>query len=254
LLDLLGVKYALLPTDLESAQQVVAEACQYMQETSRVFALVIQEDTFATYTPHPKLASPHPLTREEAIIQIVDSLPADALIVSTTGKTSRELFEYRAVRQQGHQNDFLMVGAMGLASSLAAELALQRPNEYVYLFDGDSALMMSAGNLATIGMYSPKNLLHIVFDNACHESTGGQPSTSPAADLSQLALANSYRAAVSVDTAQTLAETLPRLAGQVGPQMLVVKIKPGSRKDLGRPTTTPVQNRLDFMRRLGSLP
>jgi phosphonopyruvate decarboxylase len=162
------------------------------------------------------------------------------------------LFEYRAAHGQGHQNDFLMVGAMGLASAFAAEIALQRPDEKVILLDGDGALLMSAGNLATVGHYAPRNFYHIVFDNGCHESTGGQPSTSPTVNLEMLAIACGYRGAVTVETLERLSTALAQLND--GPFMIIVKVRPGSRKDLGRPTTTPVENRDAFMARLGVRP
>ena len=194
------------------------------------------------------------MQREEALVAIAPLFPQNSIIVSTTGKTSRELFEYRFREHMGHERDFMMVGAMGLAAVFAAEIALQKPDRPVVVLDGDGALLMGSSGLFTIGHYRPRNLLHIVFDNASHESTGGQPTTSPSADLVQLALSVGYKRACRAAAKPDVIGSLQHLMGQDGPSMLIIKIASGSRSDLGRPTTTPAQNREAFMRNLGSHP
>lgn len=253
LLELLGIRHAVLPPEADGAGCVLREAADYLAASGRVYALIVRDGTFKPYQPLKTCFDGQAtMTREEALVLIAKRLGTEALIISTTGKTSRELFEYRTVHQQGHQTDFLMVGAMGLSSALAAEVALQKPQRKVFIFDGDGALLMSAGNLATIGFYAPHNLYHIVFDNGCHDSTGGQPSTSRVVLWEKLAEATGYKGAAVVSAPQALHEEIDRFLGQAGPRMLVVKVRAGSRSDLGRPSNFPFENREAFMRELGA--
>jgi phosphonopyruvate decarboxylase len=253
LLDVLGIPWELLPATLPQAAHVVEKVGNQVLRSSSPAALVIPSGILAPYTSRrPPSAVAHEMRREEAIQAIVPLLAANSVLVATTGKTARELFEYRSRGNLGHDRDFLMVGAMGLAAVFSAELALQRPDRPVVVLDGDGALLMGSTGLFTIGHYRPRNLLHIVLDNASHDSTGGQPTTSPSADLRALALAVGYAQAFSVETKSELLHRLPMLISQDGPVMLIVKVATGSRPDLGRPTTTPVQNKQSFMRNLGS--
>jgi phosphonopyruvate decarboxylase len=252
LLDVLGIRHAVLPAEAAGAERALNGAAEYMAATGCVYALIIRDGTFEPYQPlHPGADGQPAMFREQALGLIAQRLSRHDLIIATTGKTSRELFEYRCARGQGHGADFLMVGAMGLAGPLAAEVALQQPDRKVFIFDGDAALLMSAGNLATIGYYAPANLHHIVFDNGCHESTGGQPSASRVVAWEKLAAATGYKGAAVVAEPEALCEEIGRCLAQAGPRMLVVKIRAGSRPDLGRPSIPPCENREAFMRELG---
>jgi len=253
LLDLLGIPWAVLPDNLPQARLVVQNAHEQAIGSSSPSALIIQQGVLAPYKQRSTVKSdPLQMKREEALMTIAPLLPEKSVLVSTTGKTSRELFEYRTRNDMGHERDFMMVGAMGLASSFAAELALQKPGHSVVVLDGDGALLMGSTGLFTIGHYRPRNLLHIVFDNSSHESTGGQPTTSPSANLVQLALSVGYRQACSAVARPEVIRCLQELLGQDGPSMLIIKVAPGSRPDLGRPTTTPKQNMQAFILNLGS--
>jgi phosphonopyruvate decarboxylase len=247
LLDVLGIRYECLPPEAESAEKVLAQAKKYIYETNGIYALVIKEGSIEEYEKMNKFSSNYEMTREDAIKAVTDSLPNECAIISTTGKASRELFEYREEKKTGHQNDFLMVGSMGLAACFGAEIALHQPKKRVYIFDGDGAVMMSSGTLSTIGYYAPKNLNHIIFDNETYESTGGQPTNSKSVDFEKLALANGYKRAKTVMTRDGLVRAIAEQSYLEGPQMLIVKVKNGSRKNLGRPTTTPIQNLTAFM-------
>ncbi|WPD21546.1 MAG: phosphonopyruvate decarboxylase [Candidatus Electrothrix scaldis] len=254
LLDLMGICYSLLPDTVQAAEQVVAEAKRFMTAENAPYALIVPRKTFAPSVGGQEEAASrqYELGREEALGILLKTLHKNNVIVATTGKLSRELFEYREAFGSGHAQDFLMVGSMGLASSFAAEIALQRPEQRVYILDGDGALLMNAGVLSTIGYYAPKNLVHLVFDNHAYDSTGGQPSTSSATDFARTALANSYREAATVSSAEELRDALTRLPGGDGPTMLVIKVRKGARPDLGRPTTSPVENKLAFMNQWGA--
>jgi phosphonopyruvate decarboxylase len=253
LLDLLGIRYSILPDTLHAAEQAIAEAKRFMTAESAPHALIVPRKTFAPSAGGQEETAlrQYELEREEALFIVLETLNKDDVVVATTGKISRELFAYREAAGSGHGQDFLMVGSMGLASSFAAEIALQQPEQRVYILDGDGALLMNAGVLSTIGYYAPENLVHLVFDNHAYDSTGGQASTSSATDFARTALANSYMEAAVVSSAEELRDILSRLPDRAGPSMLVIKVRKGARADLGRPTASPVENKLAFMKKWG---
>ena len=165
---------------------------------------------------------------------------------------SRELFEYREAKGQGHAHDFLTVGSMGHASQIALGIALQKPNRRVIVFDGDGALLMHMGGMAIIGDYNPKNLVHIVFNNGAHDSVGGQPTVGQKIDVEAIAKAVGYADVISVDTQMSLMAAMNHVNNVAidGVSLINVNVRKGNRKDLGRPTTTPQQNKEALMKEL----
>ena len=158
---------------------------------------------------------------------------------------SRELFEYRVAMNQGHERDFLTVGSMGHANQIALGIAMAQPNRRVWCFDGDGATIMHMGSMAIIASKFPKNYVHVVFNNGAHDSVGGQPTVGLKIDLPAVAKAVGYKVTISVDNKEDLAAALNRIAE--GPILIEVKVKKGNRKNLGRPTTTPMQNKEALM-------
>jgi len=247
LLEVLEVPYAHLPRDSGEAAGLIKEAVSCALERKTPYALIVKRDTFEHYDSTTIDKRKCTMTREEAITVLLDNLRGDELIVSTTGKTSREVFEYRESRGQGHQSDFLTVGSMGCSASIALGLALGKENRRAVVLDGDGAVIMQEGALSTIGHYLPPNLYHVVFDNHSYDSTGGQPTTSPTVSFERLALANNYRGAETVENREDLDRACREMLSADGPRMLIVRVKKGARKDLGRPTTTPIENKEAFM-------
>jgi phosphonopyruvate decarboxylase len=189
------------------------------------------------------------MSREEAIQTVAAALGDKDCIVSTTGMISRELFEYRAAMNQGHERDFLTVGSMGHACQIALGIALAQPDRRVWCFDGDGATIMHMGSLAIVASKKPANYIHVVFNNGAHDSVGGQPTVGFKIDLTAVAKAVGYAAAFSVSTKEDLNSQLSILNSQLqkGPILLEIKVKKGNRKDLGRPTTTPIENKEALM-------
>jgi phosphonopyruvate decarboxylase len=190
------------------------------------------------------------MSREEAIQTVAAALGEKDCIVSTTGMISRELFEYRAAMNQGHERDFLTVGSMGHASQIALGIAMVKPDRKVWCFDGDGAAIMHMGSMAIVANKAPKNYVHVVFNNGAHDSVGGQPTVGLKIDLPAVAKAVGYKATVSVDNKEELVAAMKNLSE--GPVLVEVKVKKGNRKDLGRPTTTPIQNKealMDFLKK-----
>jgi phosphonopyruvate decarboxylase len=160
---------------------------------------------------------------------------------------SRELFETRAALGQDHERDFLTVGSMGHASQIALGIALEKNDRRVWCFDGDGATLMHMGSMAIVASKSPTNYIHVIFNNGAHDSVGGQPTVGLKIDVPAVAKAVGYKSTFSVDSKETLLEVLPKLASLEGPILLEVKVKKGNRKDLGRPTTTPIENKEALM-------
>jgi phosphonopyruvate decarboxylase len=247
----LEIGYEVLPAEPAAARAAVGRALAAAREREAPFALVVQNGVFSSYGL-PEEPPRYPLTREEAIGALVAALPADAVVVATTGKPSRELFELRQARGQAHDGDLLIVGGMGHASQIALGVALQRPERPVYCLDGDGAVLMHMGGLATIGAQAPPRYRHVVVNNAAHDSVGGQPTVAFDVDLCAVARACGYPHAERVERADDLPRAVAALEAVRGPAMLEVRVQKGSRANLGRPTTTPAELKRLFMRRLGT--
>ncbi len=248
LLATLRVRHALLPREEDAAERLLREAAAHLREQREPFALLVRRGTFEPYALGDCSPVAAELTREEAVQLVLSQLDTDDVVVATTGGTSRELFEYRAALQQGHQRDFLTVGSMGHASQIALGVALARPQRRVYCLDGDGALLMHLGGLAVIGERAPKNLRHIVLNNFAHDSVGGQPTAAAGLDIPGAARACGYRTALRASDRAEAGRALEALGDAVGPALLEIRVKKGARGDLGRPTTTPVENKKAFMR------
>lgn len=247
LLNTMGINYTVLSKDETVAEKQISLAIDYMKCSNECYALVIEKDTFDAYSIQKNEDSGLCTSRELAIETTVKFLQTNAVVVSTTGMISRELFEIRERRGEGHEHDFLTVGSMGHASQIALGIALQQPNRPVYCFDGDGASIMHMGNMAITAQMRPKNYVHIVFNNGAHDSVGGQPTVGLQIDLCAIAKAVGYKDAISVDNTEQLEQTLKGVQQMDGPILIEVRVKKGNRKDLGRPTTTPQQNKLALM-------
>lgn len=208
-------------------------------------AIVVRKGTL-TYDQPVKYSNDNVLLREEAIRCIAD-VSGEDVIVSTTGKASRELFEIREANGQSHAHDFLTVGSMGHSSSIALGIAMNRPDTRVWCIDGDGAVLMHMGAMALIGANRPKNLIHVVMNNAAHETVGGMPTVAGQVDLVGVAKACGYSHALRVHDRENLIRALEEAMGQQELTFLEVCAGIGSRADLGRPTTTPMENKAALM-------
>ena len=247
LLETLGVDYRVLPADPGEAGSAVREAAETAQAQGAPFAVVVEKGTFASYPQVSPQENPYDLSREEAIEIIISWLEAEAPVVSTTGKISRELFEIRERKGEGHHRDFLTVGSMGHSSQIALGMALSLPQRPVYCLDGDGAVLMHMGSLATVGKQLPGNYKHVVLNNGTHDSVGGQPTAGYKVDFTAIAEACGYQQSFRADNREELLEKMPQFQEAPGPALLEVRVAAGARKDLGRPTTTPQENKEALM-------
>lgn len=247
LLNILGINYDVLNHDEEIATHQIDKAVNEIKNSGNVYALIIEKGTFEPYTLQKQNNNHSLLSREESIQEVASRIEPNAVIVSTTGMISRELFEHRAFSNQGHYQDFLTVGSMGHASQIALGIAMQQPHRRVYCFDGDGAAIMHLGGFAIIGSSAQTNFVHIVFNNGAHDSVGGQPTVGFDIDMLEIATACGYSMALRIDDRTTL-EKLPQIiANEAGPIFVEIRVKCGNRKDLGRPTTTPIENKEALM-------
>lgn len=243
-LNLLGVPYEVLGADSDY-EAIVKRLMSTAASTQAPVALLVQKNAFASYKTQRKPDSPSSLKREDALAALL-VLTGEDLVVSTTGKTSREVFELRVKRGEA-QRDFLTVGGMGHTSSIALGAALGNPSKRVICIDGDGSALMHLGAIPIIGDVKPKNLVHVLLNNAAHESVGGQPTVGGRFDFKALAEASGYSAYDVATTAEEIGQAWCRLQGTPGPVLLEVKITTGSRDDLGRPTSTAEENKRAFM-------
>jgi len=247
LLKTLDLPYAIISKDEEDINTKVTDGIELAVSENRPFVFVIKKGTFSKYRSESSSDEERIMNREKALNIMLSQFPEDVIIVSTTGKTSREIFENRERNGELHSKDFLMVGSMGHCSSIALGIAISNPNRKVVCIDGDGALIMHMGSLSTIGKLKPKNFYHILINNQVHESVGGQATSATNIDIPALVRANEYKNVLSTSDEKGLSTQVGEFIERKGPNFLEVKVKPGSRKDLGRPTVKPIDNKKAFM-------
>jgi phosphonopyruvate decarboxylase len=250
-LGLMDIPYVVMDSHCDS-ELVLAPLLEKMAKQSRPVAVLIKKNTFSIFKSSAPVLSLYSLVREHALNTLLRVFAADDIVISTTGKTSREVFELRRKRNEP-ASDFLTVGGMGHTSSIAMGVALAVPNRRVIAIDGDGSMLMHMGALPIIGHHSSHNLVHIVLNNQCHESVGGQPTVAGEIDIEKLAVASGYRAYFCATDQDSIVETWSNIGVNSGPVLFEIKIAKGSRDDLGRPTSSPIQNKLAFMQHVGSL-
>ncbi len=219
--------------------------------TGKDVAFVIRKGALS-YDEKVKYSNDNDMVREDIIKHIIEVTGEDP-IVSTTGKASRELFEVREANGQSHKYDFLTVGSMGHSSSIALGVAINKPNTKVWCVDGDGAVLMHMGSMAVLGANKPENMVHVVINNGAHETVGGMPTVAGSIDLVAIAKACGYPNVVCVDSFEALDSELLAAKNRKELSFIEVKCSIGARDDLGRPTTTALENKENFMEYLGTL-
>ena len=251
LLEDMDIKSFVISKDTSTEELfTIMEEFRSLLKAGKSVAFVIRKGALS-YEEKVTYSNQYKMCREE-IIQHIVNVTEDDIIISTTGKASRELFETREAKNQGHQYDFLTVGSMGHSSSIALGIALQKPKEKIWCLDGDGAALMHLGAMAVIGANKPKNFVHIVINNEAHETVGGMPTVSSTINLPMIAQACGYENVVSVNDFETLDFELINCKKSNKLSFLEVKCSIGARADLGRPTTTALENKINFMNYLAS--
>lgn len=244
--DAMQIQCEIMSVDTTEANQQLKKAFVTLKDNPSPYVFLIKKGTFETYKFTINDAINTYPEREEAIEKVVGIIEKDSVVVSTTGKISRELFEIRESHNYGHEKDFLTVGSMGHASQIAMGIAMHSSKK-VYCFDGDGSIIMHTGSFGIIAAANCKNLKHIVFNNGSHDSVGGQPTVGFNINFGQIAKGFGYKESFFANSIETLESVLPKLIATEGPSILEIRVKKGSRYDLGRPTTTPVENKKNLM-------
>jgi phosphonopyruvate decarboxylase len=239
--------YYILDSETGDISGFVSQVAEEARKRSGPVAIVVRKDTFEEITAAEGAENEFELLREEAIHHILDRLSENEIVVSTTGKSSREVYEYRAAKGRGHQNDFLTVGSMGHTSQIALGIALNTGRDVICL-DGDGSVIMHMGSLCINGSVAPANFKHIVLNNGAHDSVGGQPTLGLEISIPEIAKACGYKKVYSASDTSGLESRLDDFLKSAGPSLLEVCVKKGARGDLGRPESTPVQNKMDLMK------
>lgn len=254
LLDAMEIPWQILDSETEDPASVVATAMEQMRTTGGPAALLVRKGAFEGYTLQKNPQSHYPLVREQAIHRLVDRMGPEDRVVATTGMPARELYEYRVARGDGHGNDFLTVGSMGHTASIALGLARSQPQRRIICLDGDGSVLMHMGALAIVGQSGQENLIHVILNNGAHDSVGGQPTTGFEVDLAGVARACGYRQALMVSEPEAIDGAFAELLNEPGPSLLEIRVNKGARPDLGRPKSTPAENRDALMDGLGCQP
>ena len=273
LFETLDIPTEVLPDDETAALELTRKMVERAKVESRPVALIVRKGLFAEYKLQNKKPYIALLPREQAIEGVLKSLPEGAVVVSTTGMISREVYETRERLGQGHARDLLTVGSMGHASMIALGIAKAQPDRKVYCLDGDGASIMHMGNMAIVGQSGCDNLTHIVFNNAAHDSVGGQPTVGGEIDFEKIAEELGYNVlqspqdqyvnsdGIGVDEVASGMDWLISMQEQASrhkvdyldespkkPNFILLKVAKGARKDLGRPKEPPQMNKLLYMK------
>lgn len=249
LLEDMGIEYAVFDKNTS-----VNEFRAYMNDfraklkLGNSVAVVVRKGALS-YEEKVIYSNNNSMSREE-IIEHITKYTGNDPVVATTGKAGRELFEIRERDNESHQYDFLTIGSMGHASSIAMGIAINKPDKKVWCIDGDGAVIMHMGAMAVIGANKPSNMVHIVINNGAHETVGGMQTAAGAINLKDVAKACGYQYITSVDNFKDLDLALVETKSLVALAFIEVKSSIGARKDLGRPTTTPKENKIAFMENL----
>ncbi len=252
LLDAMKVPYEILSDNEADLPSQFDKAYKYIKDNNAQYAFVIRKGTFDDYSLKNNIPVSGNMSREQAIEKIMLGADDSTAFVSTTGMISRELYELRDKYNQGHDRDFLTVGGMGHASQIALSIALQQKERQVFCLDGDGASIMQMGGMATIGSRKPHNYVHFVLNNGAHDSVGGQPTVGRQIDFCKIAEGCGYENIVKVSTLEELDNVLSSSDTKDKLTFVEVLVTKGARKDLGRPKSTPVENKIalmDFLRK-----
>ena len=258
LLDALEIPFEILNAN-SNAAELLSRARTSMESRGGAYVLLVRKNTFSNLDLESggesnikNAIDPVLLSREEAIAHIAESLPGESIVVASTGKISRELYEYRKASKSEHKRDFYCVGGMGHASQIALGIAMQAGEMPVICLDGDGAALMHLGHLAGISAAAPPNLVHVILNNRVHESVGGQPTVHPQADFAGLAKVLGYKNAIKISNKQELEAVLKRHAQdwKAGPSLWELIVSPGSRENLARPQESPEELKRQLMESL----
>lgn len=249
LLDDLDIKYFVISdsTTVDELETIMSEYSKILSKGKQV-AFVVRKNGL-NFDGKIIYQNENNMKREDIIKHIV-AVSKEDIIVSTTGKASRELFEIRESNNEPHSYDFLTVGSMGHSSSIALGIAAMKDEKKIWIIDGDGSALMHMGSMALLGSVSPNNIVHIIINNSSHETVGGQPTVAKDIDFVKIADGCGYSNAIKVYDFDSLDKALCEAKSRNDLSLIEVKCAIGAREDLGRPTTTARENKESFMKNI----
>lgn len=249
LLEAMEIAYTVLDPEMDDpdAERAIDQGIKQANRQQTAYAYVIRKNTFLPFSPLESGQVSMLVSRESVIQWLVEALDPSDVVVATTGMISRELFECRAVRKDGHHRDFLTVGGMGHTSQIALGVALGRPDRRVICVDGDGSVLMHMGSLAINGVSKAANFRHVLLNNGAHDSVGGQPTVGFQVDFPAIARASGYVTVLRAETPDEIRQSLQKILSGSGPSFLEIRVRKGCRNNLGRPTRTPIENKRALM-------
>ena len=246
--DTLEIAHTVISKDTTEEELVkVMELANSALSNNKQFAIIIKKETFDKRSGG-SYVNEYPLVREDAIAAILKSLDSKDVVVSTTGKISREVYEEADLVNGQHEQEFLTVGGMGHASMIALGIADNRKERKVYCIDGDGAVLMQMGCLAFVGTRKPENLVHICMNNDAHESVGGMPTGAVGTDYAKVAAACGYPNVYCTASMEELEKALEAAKTANVTTFIEIKVALSSRENLGRPKETAIENKNNFMK------
>ncbi len=252
ILKTLGISYRIIDNTTQDIFMILKELKDKSMKEQAPVALIVRKGTFEKFDSTEAIKKQdYELSREQAIGYILDNIPENSPVVSTTGMISREVYEYRNLNPKDKKLDFLTVGGMGHASSIASGICIARPKSKVFCIDGDGSLLMHSGALANTS--DQDNFIHIVLNNEAHDSVGGQPTKGNEVDFLGLAKAFGYKNTFQCFVKEDIYKILPNTLSLDGSALIEVRCRKGFRKDLGRPKSSPQENKHNFLKSMEEL-
>ena len=244
LLEAMNIEYKILD---ENYKDQIDYCYEYMKSNNKPIALIVRKGLFSEYKAK-KDKNEYSLTREQSLEVVINSLTENDFIVSTTGKASREIFEIRERNNEGHSNDFLTVGSMGHTASIAYGMSVGT-DKNIYCIDGDGSFLMHMGGFPIIAANAKSNFKYILINNGAHESVGGQPTVAFNIDIENILKSTGFKNVYTAVNEEEIKNNMNKL-NKDELNALIIYTKQGSRDDLGRPTTTPIENKQILMEKM----
>ena len=247
-LDLLNIPYVIINKDSRNIDDLIAKSVNSAISRKGPFAIVVRKNSFEKYKKlnNRLIKDIYLPSRKRVLEMILKNIPNSIPIVSTTGVSSRELFEIRKKIGNNVQSDFLTIGGMGHASQIAAGIAIAKMEKKIFCFDGDGAALMHTGVFAINA--DQENLVHVLINNGVHDSVGGQPTKGQKLNFSKIAKAFGYKYSFRVKDINKIGDLLRIVLNQSGSTFIEIICKSGYSADLSRPSKSLDQSKIDFMR------
>lgn len=253
LLNCLEIPYFVLDKNTEADELAsTVQLFKSLIQTGRSVAFVLRKNALEKLPAcKDRYQSTAQMSREQAISVILAAGRDEDIFVCTTGKLSREVFEYRTSHDQPHCKDFLTVGSMGHSSMIALGMAIGNKKNRIFCLDGDGAMLMHMGSTVVAARYAPRGFVHVVINNGAHESVGGMPVAFGKSSLCEIARACGYKRTYPVQNEEELCKALSDVHGtDNGPAFIEVICNLDVRENLGRPDIPPQMNKNQLMEHL----